>query len=75
MTVPVMLLNSSPDRWADVPFPEVEYVYLPGLALSSATSWLTLVAGMDGLITSMLGWVASIVIGSKSLIGSYGSLE
>jgi len=53
-----------------VPLPDVEYVYLLGFALSSAMSSFTLLTGIEGFTTSMLGCVAISVTASKSLIGS-----
>src|ERR1700730_18145545 len=48
-------VNNSPDSEGVVPFPAEAKLYLPGLALMSATSSWTLFAGSDGLTTSTFG--------------------
>ena len=42
MKVPVIDLKSSPDKWMDVPLPELAMLNLPGLALSARTKSATL---------------------------------
>ena len=42
MKVPVMLLNSSPARWIDVPLPLEAMFILPGLALATRMKSCTL---------------------------------
>src|ERR1700738_5064797 len=47
--------NNSPDSEVVLPCPAEAKLYLPGLALMSATSSWTLFAGSDGLTTSTFG--------------------
>ena len=64
-------LNSSVDRCGGVPAPGMaKLVYLP--ARTSATNSCTVFAGTEGCTTSTSGEVAAMMIGSKSLTGSYG---
>src|SRR5215470_3877739 len=72
---PKLSLNNSPDRCGVEPVPGCAKLYLPGLALISAISSLTLLAGTDGATVSTFGDAAIKVIGAKSLNGSYGILE
>ena len=78
MNVPVMLLNSSPARWIEVPLPLDAMFSLPGLALAylmkSCTLWMFSVLAFSAFISITLGTAATSVIGTKSLIGSKGSL-
>ena len=48
-------------------------LYLPGLALMRATSFLTVFADTAGLTASTVVDETASVTGSKSLIGSYGT--
>src|ERR687895_38797 len=52
-STPATDLSISAERWTMVPLPEDPYEYFPGLALSSAMSSRTLLAGVDGCTTSM----------------------
>ncbi len=74
-----MLLNSSPARWIEVPLPLDAMLILPGLALAylmkSGTLLMPRLRAFSVCITITLGTPATIVIGTKSLIGSYGSLS
>ena len=65
-----MVLNSSPEMCCEVPMPAEPKLYLSGLALSSATSSRTFVAGTLGCTSSTFGCEAYIVIGSKLFTGS-----
>ncbi|MNR47196.1 hypothetical protein D3C85_1662650 [compost metagenome] len=47
---------------------------MPGLAFSSATNSLRFLAGTLGFTVSTFGTFTRLVIGAKSLIGSYGFL-
>jgi hypothetical protein len=57
-----------------VPRPGEAMVYLPGLALIRSTSSFTDLAGMSGWTSSACGAAPALVIGMKSLSGSYGTL-
>jgi hypothetical protein len=74
MKVPDMLLNSSPDRWIEVPLPELAKFSLPGLALAtrarSCTELMPYFCALAGLSTSTLGTPATSVIGTKSFTWS-----
>ncbi len=72
MRVPVSLMNSSPFIWLRPPLPEEPNEYLPGLAFSSLMKDAISVAGNEGLTTSTFGTSARLLIGAKSLTGSYG---
>ncbi len=75
MSTPVICLNISADMCSDVPLPDEPALSLPGLALASAmNSWTELTPSAGGT-TMMLGWITSMVIGLKSLIGSNGMLR
>src|SRR5262245_8698670 len=78
MKVPVIALNSSADRWIDVPLPELATLSLPGLALAARTRSLTepiwYFAADPGLSTSTFGTPAHSVMGAKSFTWSYGIL-
>src|SRR4029077_9429739 len=63
-------LNSSPTSCGGVPVPGEAKLYLPGVALISATSSLTDVAGTDGCTASTTAWSVAIVTPWKSLTGS-----
>src|SRR5262245_8466184 len=65
--------NNSPTRCGGVPVPGEAKLYLPGLALMSATRSLTVCAGSVGFTVSTAGAVTAIVTGSKSLVGWYGT--
>src|SRR5215470_1732337 len=73
MSSPSDRRNCSPARCGGAPVPPEAKVYLPGLALTSAISSLTLLAGTDGLTVSTVVEDAASVTGAKSLIGSYGT--
>src|SRR3954470_9657523 len=62
-------LNNSPARCAGVPLAAEASLNLPGLAFATATSTLTVVAGVDGWTTSTCGDEHISEIGSKSLYG------
>ena len=74
MKVPVMLLNSSPARWMEVPLPLDAMFILPGLALATRMKSCTLVTpralALSAFITITLGTAATRVMGTKSLMGS-----
>src|SRR5262245_54935516 len=67
---PCESLNSSPERCGVVPSPAEAKLYLPGLALISEMSSLTVRAGIEGCTVSTLGETAARVTGAKSLKGS-----
>src|SRR5688572_25156090 len=69
---PVSTLNSSPDRWIEVPLPLEAKLMVPGLDLATATSSGTVFAGTDGCATSTFGTPATSTIGAKSFAASYG---
>src|SRR5262249_35676734 len=71
---PNVSLNSSPERCGVDPVPGCAKLYLPGLALISATRSLTDWAGTCGLTHNTLGEAATSVTGVKSRNGSYGTL-
>ena len=54
--------------------PGAAKLYLPGFALMRADSSLTVLAGTSGCTVRTLGDTAILLIGAKSLIGSYGTL-
>ena len=66
-------MNSTDIRWLVAPEPDEANEYFPGLALSSAINSFTSFAGTDGFTTSMNGLIASRLIGTKSLSGSYAT--
>ncbi len=51
----VMRLNSSPERWVEVPVPEEAKVILPRFALACATNSMTDFAGEEFGTTMRLG--------------------
>ena len=53
--MPAMRLNSSPDRWVDVPVPEEAKVILPRFALAWAMNSATDFAGEEFGTTMRLG--------------------
>ena len=70
MSTPAAALNSSPEKCASEPLPPDAYVYLPGLALASATSSGTDLIGESAGTTSTDGVRMRPVIGTKSFKGS-----
>ena len=62
---PAIVLNSSPDRWIEVPLPEEPK--FSGCLRASSISSLTFVAGTLLLTTSRLGVDARKLTGVKSL--------
>ena len=66
MSMPVIVLNSSPETWIDVPEPDDANVILPS-RLPRAMNSVSVFAGTSLLMTSRLGVVASSVTGAKSL--------
>ena len=73
MSMPAMLLNSSPDMCGAPPVPLEANVSLPGLALPYAMSSFTLFTGSLGLTTSTSGTTCVRITGSKLFTVSYGS--
>ena len=73
MSMPVIVLKSSPETWIDVPDPDEANVILPS-RLPRAMNSASVFAGTSLLMTSRLGVVASSVTGAKSLTMSYGIL-
>lgn len=71
--MPVRSANSMPARWLAPPVPEMAKFTVPGLALASATSSRTLLAGNAGLAASRCGEYATSTTGAKSFTGSNGS--
>ena len=66
MSTPVIILNSSPERWTEVPFPEVAQLILPGLALAWATNSATVFAGTAGFTSITFGTRMKPATGSVS---------
>ena len=74
MSIPAMVLKSSPARWPALPvLPEPKFS-LPGFAFAYAMNSRTLAAGTAGFTTRTFGVDAIWVTGMKSLTGSYGML-
>ena len=73
MSMPARVLNSSTARCDEVPLPNEAKLSLPGLALASATSWLTVLASKLGCAISTWFTRATSETGVKSLIGSQGA--
>jgi hypothetical protein len=71
MSMPVIVLKSSPDTWIDVPEPDDAKLIFPSF-LPSAMNSFSVFAGTLLFTTSMFGVVASSVTGAKSLTVSYG---
>ena len=67
-------LNSSIERDGVVPVPGEAMLYFVGSALMRSTSSFTVRAGTSGLAISAWVAAAALVIGTKSLSGSYGTL-
>jgi hypothetical protein len=65
----------SPDRCGVLPTPGAAKLYLPGLARITAINSCMVLAGTDGCTLTTLGETATMLMGAKSLIGSYGTLE
>ena len=61
--------NCSPVRCVVVPAPGEAILYLPGLALMSATNSLTVFAGTEGLTESTVAELTASVTAAKSLTG------
>src|SRR6185369_13479363 len=74
MSALVVSLNNSHARCCEVPLPPEPQLKRPGFALACATSSATFLAGKLLLVTSISGDAASMEIGVKSSIGSYGTL-
>src|ERR1700687_3428693 len=66
-----MLLNSSDERWVELPAPDEPKDSEPGFSLASAMSSRTLFAGSSGGTTSTLVIEATKITGSKSFAASY----
>src|SRR3954454_20520082 len=71
---PKASLNSSIDSDGVVPAPGEAILNLVGSALMAATSSCTVVAVTEGWTISAFGAAAALVIGTKSVSGSYGPL-
>ena len=52
---PAIILNNSPQRWLDDPFPPDAMLSLPGLALARSMSAGIVVARTDGCTTTNVG--------------------
>jgi hypothetical protein len=70
MSMPVIILNSSPATWESEPIPEDAMLSLPGLALALATSSGTVRAGSDGCTTRMNRVPPSLATGAMSRMKS-----
>ena len=66
MSIPVMVLKSSPETWIEVPEPAEAKVILPSF-LPRAMNSARVFAGTSLWTTSRFGVVASRVTGAKSL--------
>jgi hypothetical protein len=69
---PVITLNSSPDKWIDVPLPLEAKLIAPGLSFASLINSATVFAGTEGCATSTFGTPATRMTGAKSFAASYG---
>ena len=72
MSTPDCILNASPAMCSDEPTEPIAKLSWPGLALASAISSFTLLAGSEGCATRIEGEVATSVSGVKSFTGSKG---
>ena len=70
--VPIVLLNSAPERWPTAPLPELEKNMSPGRFLASATSSFTFFTGSEGCVSSAAGMSTMRPSGVKSLTASKG---
>ena len=66
----VNYLNSSPERWIEVPLPLDAKVSLPGSFFAASISSRTLLGGKEGAATSTLGTPATSETGAKSRTAS-----
>src|ERR1700730_8680082 len=66
-------MNSSPDRWTEVPMPGDAMLILRGLALAWAMNSATVMAGTDRLTSMTLGERTRPATGAMSLRKLYGS--
>src|SRR5215212_3789567 len=74
MSKPSDWRNSSPDKCGVVPTPGEAKLCFPGFFLTISTSSLMLWAGPCGLTTTTFGDAPEMVTGTRSLVGSYGTL-
>ena len=72
--MPARFMKFSMLAWPSEPVPGEAKVYLPGLALASATNSCMVLAGTLGCTTKTLGTLITLVMGAKSFTASYGSL-
>ena len=70
MSIPAVVLSSSPQRWLVVPLPPEAKLSEPGFALASAISSARFAAPSEGCTTIMFGVVAALVTGVRSFCGS-----
>ena len=70
MSMPALVLNSSPARWAPEPLPVDPNVRVPGLTFAIATTSPTLVSARLLRTTSTWGMAAMPATGAKSLTAS-----
>ncbi len=75
MSMPAIILNSSPARWEADPVPNDAMVILPGLALASAIRSATVLAGTDGFATITMGKETSPATGAMSRCRLNGKVE
>ena len=63
MSTLVIALNSSPERWIEVPLPDDAKLTVPGLALANSISSFTVLYGREGCDTSRFGTMATREMG------------
>src|SRR6187200_3171124 len=71
----VAALNSSTERWLPPPGPDEPNASSLGRCLASAMNSLSVLTGNEGCTTTTCGVKPIIVMGTKSLIGSYVILD
>ena len=70
--MPAASAKFSDARWTWLPTPAEPKLTLPGLALASAISSLTLLIAEDSGTTTSIGPLATLVIGARSFCVSKG---
>jgi hypothetical protein len=63
---PAIILNSSPERWMELPVPDDAILILPGLALAWAMNSGTVLAGNEGFTSMIFGAVSRLATGAMS---------
>ena len=66
--MPVIIRNSSPQRWVKFPVPLETWLILPGLALAWVMNSATVLAGNDGLTNKTKESLLMLATGTMSRV-------